>query len=530
MKKYFSFLFVLCFSLVFGSKKPNILFIAVDDLRPELGCYGSNIAVTPNIDKLASQGLLFNKAYCQQSICGPSRASILTGIRPENSGVFHNYLKFREANPNVQTLPQVFVANGYQTVSYGKVFHHGDKDPASWSRIALEGDSSQLAKMGFALEKNRAIRIASRKRMFAKYGAVAKYGLAMGPAYECADVPDNKYKDGYNTDLTIQTLKQLKEEGGKPFFLGIGFHMPHLNWVAPKKYWDLYNPSEILLSSQTEHPKKGAAMGVPPSFELRVRSGIPKTGDLDKALQVKLKHAYLACVSYVDAQVGKILNQLDALGLRDNTIVILWSDHGYHLGEMGHWGKASNYEIATRVPLIISTPQMSSNVRGTKTNALVELLDMYPTLCDLAKISTPKTVEGKSLVPLLKKPNKKWNHWAMSVFPSPALREWGAYPLRPAMRETFFGPLLQQVEDRIKQQQGKKWDRELFENNLMGYSLRMENYRVVFWKNRLQKQAVPVFVELYDHRTDPNETINIAEDCPKIVEKFYRQFMNTTKL
>lgn len=526
MKKCFSIILLLSINIVFAAKNPppNVLFIAVDDLRPELGCYGSDIAITPNIDKLASQGLLFNRAYCQQAICGPSRASIMTGIRPENSGVFHNYIKFREANPTVKTIPQTFIENGYQAVSYGKIFHHGDKDKKSWNREPLKGDASKLAKMGFALPKNQKIRVETRKKMFAKYGSVAKYGLAMGPAYECADVPDNTYKDGMNADLTLETLRQLKKENGKPFFLGIGFHKPHLNWVAPKKYWDLYPASNIKLTNQKKQPEFGATVGLPPSFELRVRSGIPKIGELDKDLQVTLKHAYLACVSYVDAQIGKILNELDALGMRDNTIIVLWSDHGYHLGDMGHWGKATNYEIATRVPFIISTPKMSSKVRGTQTDALVELLDMYPTLCDLAGISTPTTAEGKSLVKLLKKPNRKWNKVAMSVFPSPALREWGAYPIRPAMRETFFGPLLNQVEEKIKKQQGDRWDRALFENNLMGYAMRTDKYRIIFWKDRTQKDADPVYVELYDHQIDPSETKNIADENSAIVKKLYKQF------
>ncbi|MGY6647534.1 sulfatase [Wenyingzhuangia sp. IMCC45574] len=529
MKKYFSCIFLLFVSLAFAQKKPNILFIAVDDLRPELGCYGSDIAITPNIDKLASQGLLFNRAYCQQAICGPSRASIMTGIRPENSGVFHNYLKFREANPNVKTLPQTFIENGYQAVSYGKIFHHGDRDKISWNREPLKGDPTKLAKMGFALPENQKTRIASKKEMFAKYGSVAKYGLAMGPAYECADVPDNAYKDGFNAELTIQTLKDLKKENGKPFFLGIGFHKPHLNWVAPKKYWDLYDASKIKLTNQKNQPENGATVGLPPSFELRVRSGIPKIGGLEKELQLTLKHAYLACVSYVDAQVGKVLNELDALGMRENTIVVLWSDHGYHLGDMGHWGKATNYEIATRVPFILSTPNMSSKVKGKQTDALVELLDIYPTLCDLANIPVPETAEGKSLACLLKNPNKKISKWAMSVFPSPALREWGAYPIRPAMRETFFGPLLKEVERKIKQQQGSKWNRQLFENNLMGYAIRTDQYRVIFWKDRTQKDAEPIYVELYNHKKDPNEIKNIAQSNPKIVKKLYKQFKGITR-
>ncbi|NIJ45326.1 arylsulfatase A-like enzyme [Wenyingzhuangia heitensis] len=523
------FLLTFIFQYTYAQPKPNILFIAVDDLRPELGCYGSKEAITPNIDKLASQGVLFNNAYCQQAICGPSRASIMTGIRPENSGVFHNYIKFREANPNVITLPQNFINNGYQSVHYGKIFHHGDEDPSSWNRTALKTSQNSATKGGFALLENQNIKINDKKEMFAKYGNVAKYGLAMGPAYECADVPDNTYKDGQNTDLAIKTLNAMVKEKSAPFFLGLGFHKPHLNWVAPKKYWDLYNESSLQLPSQVTAPKNGATMGVPPSFELRVRSGIPKTEDFSPELERKLKHAYLACVSYVDAQIGRMLAALDASGERDNTIIVLWSDHGYHLGEMGHWGKATNYEIATRVPLIIATPNMSKKQKGTKTNALVELVDLYPTLCDLAAINVPITAEGKSFAPLLKKPTKKWKKAAFSVFPTPALREWGAYPIRPAMRETYFGPLLKEVEAKIKEQQKENWNRELFENNLMGFAMRTKKHRVVFWKDLKNEDQAPLFVELYNHKKDPLETKNIAKEQPKLVQKLYKQFQQRNK-
>ena len=509
-------------------QKTNILFIAIDDLRPELGCYGSEIAVSPNLDKLATQGLLFNNAYCQQAICGPSRASLLTGIRPETSGVFHNYIKFREVNPDVITLPQLFKNNGYETVYTGKIFHHGDlDDEKSWSRLpALDSMTSKGIKkpVAFALEKNNNERAETRKAMVKKYGDVAKFGLASGIAYESADVSDNTYSDGYNTELAIATLKELKTNKNKPFFLGLGFNKPHLNWVAPKKYWDLYDRNKIALALQNQGPENGAEMGLHPSFELRVRSGIPKKGPIDKELAITLKHAYLACVSYVDAQIGKMINALEEEGLRDNTIIIVWSDHGYHLGDMGIWGKATNYEIATRVPLIIWTPDMPKGSRGKTTDALIELVDMYPTLAELANLDIPKHVEGTSFEPLIENPNTLWKGAAFSQFPSPALREWGAFPIRPAMRETYFGPLLEEVEERIIEQQGDKWDRDMFENNLMGYAMRTENYRFIVWKDRTQPEKKPVFIELYDHKTDPLETINIADNNPKLVSKLMVQF------
>ena len=352
--------------------------------------------------------------------------------------------------------------------------------------------------------------------MFAKYGEAAKRGLASGPAYESADVPDHTYVDGYNTELAINTMKEMAEEK-KPFFMALGFKLPHLNWVAPKKYWDMYEREKIPLATQTSGPKDGAEMGLHASFELRVRAGSPKVGDFDEDLSRTLRHAYCASVSYVDALVGKALASLDDLGIRDNTIIIVWGDHGWHLGEMGIWGKATNYEISARVPLIVSKPGMKAKGQGTK--ALVELLDIYPTLCDLAQIPKPDHLEGKSFAPLLDNPSLKWKTGAVTQFPTPALREWAANPLSPQMRETFFGPLIQEVEARIIKQQGEKWDRELFEKHLMGYTLRTEHHRLIVWRDQRDEKAAPVFMELFDHRTDPTETINIAAKHPALVKQ-----------
>ncbi len=510
----------------YAADRPNVLFIAIDDLRPELGCYGSPIAVTPNLDRLAQEGLLFNRAYCQQAICAASRASLLTGLRPDTCGITHNYVKIRQLNPNVVTLPQYFGLQGYDTVYYGKVFHHGDDDPRSWNRQALAdqlGAGRAPPVDHFLLAENQRFEATTRKEMFAKYGDVAKYGLAMGPAYECADVPDNAYVDGYNTDLAIATLQELAENKQKPFFLALGFNKPHLNWIAPKKYWDLYDRQQIPMSAQVAGPRDGAAMGVHSSFELRVRSGIPKTGEIDPELARTLKHAYLACVSYVDAQLGRMMRALDAAGVRDNTIIIVWGDNGFHLGEMGMWGKATDYEFATRVPLLLWTPGMPAGSRGKKTDALVELIDIFPSLCDLAGLRKPVQLEGTSFAPLLGNPGRPWKQAAFSQFPDPALREWGAYPMRPAMRETYFGPLLNAAEGRIQAQMGIMWDRDLFENHLTGYTMRTDRYRLVVWKDTKHPDTAPLDIELYDHESDPEESRNVAKQNPELIARLTRQ-------
>ncbi|WP_170309948.1 sulfatase [Seonamhaeicola maritimus] len=513
------------------TKKPNILFLAIDDLRPEIGAYGSEIAVTPNLDKFASGGLLFNKAYCQEPICSPSRASLMTGARPETINVIENFTYFREANPHIVTVAQLFKSNGYETVHTGKIFHKpawADNEK-SWSREPAH-DKMTIKKSkapgGYALPENQEFSKKATAEVIAKYGENApRNGLGKGPAYERADVEDTFYEDGYNAELAIATMKDMVEKNpDKPFFLGMGMKKPHLNWMAPSKYWDLYDPEKIKLATLTDAPENGASMGLHPSFELRARYGIPKKGPIDDEMARNLKHAYLACVSYIDAQIGKMIDALDEAGLRDNTIIMIWSDHGFHLGDMGIWCKATNYEIATRVPLMVWTPDMPKGTRGKKSDALVELVDMYPTLCELAGIEKPSHLEGHSFVPLLEDPSQEWKSAAFSQFPTPALREWAANPLSKGMRETYFGPLIEEVEGKIKAQMKDKWDRELFENNLMGYAMRTQKYRFIVWKDYTNKDSEPLFYELYDHQTDPGETKNIADDNPELVKQLMGQF------
>ncbi len=524
MKRLLSFIgLILLASTAQAVDKPNILFIAVDDLRPELGCYDSPIAVSPNLDALAKNGLLFNRAYCQQAICRPSRASLITGARPETTGLFHNYVSLRELQPNILTLPQHFIANGYEAVYCGKIFHNGDTDEGtSWSHEPVKWLKNVKKPAGpYALPENNKMKADSMKLMLAKYGEAARQGLAAGPAYEMADVPDTAYLDGYNTQLAIATMKQMVSKGEKPFFLGMGYKLPHLNWCAPKKYWDLYDPAKIPMAMEVDAPENGAAMGLHASFELRTRAGIPKSGPLGPELSRTLKHAYLASTSYVDAQIGLMVKALEEAGVRDNTIIVVWGDHGWHLGDMGVWGKATNYEIATRVPLLISAPGMKT--RGTKSDALVELVDIFPTLCELAGLSRPEHLEGHSFAPLLDKPDQPWKKAAFSQYPNPALREWAANPLSQEMRETWFGPLIQEVEGRIIAQQGDQWDRELFEKHLMGYTMRTDRYRLVVWRDHRDPKAEPIYVELFDHETDPHETKNIASIHPELVSTLSKQ-------
>ncbi len=510
--------------------QPNILFIAVDDLRTELGCYGSPIVKSPNIDALAKQGVLFNRAYCQEAICGPSRASIMTGVHPETINVIDLFQDFRSNRPDIITIPQHFRGNGYETVFLGKVFHPNETDDEmSWSRkpvLAKHNPNAPKTIAGYALKESQQIFIQNKINLEEQYGKelIEENWLAKGPGYECADVPDDTYEDGYNTNSAIATLQDMVQKKDNPWFLALGFHKPHLDWIAPKKYWDMYNEAELPIATQVNPPKDGAAFGLSESMEVRVSANIPKVGDFSPKLQRTLRHGYFACTSYIDAQIGKMVQALKESGEMENTIIVLWSDHGFNLGEMGYWGKATNYEIATRVPFIIVAPGVTDKVKGKKSDALVGLIDVFPTLCDLAGLKEPAQLEGHSLVPVLKNPDKKWQDAAFSLFPTPALREWAARPFTAPFRQSFFGPLIEKIEARIKAQMGDKWDRNTFENFVMGYAMRTDRYRVVVWKDRRRPNETPLFVEIYDHLLDPDETVNIANGRPELEKKLLVQF------
>ena len=512
-----------------AAEKPNILFIAVDDLRPELNCYGKEYIKSPNIDRLANKGLLFERAYCQEPICNPSRTSIMTGMRPEKNGVFHNNQYFRETKPDAVTMSQYFIQNGYNAAYAGKIFHRDSEADLdhSWNFKTLNPKGIKRPKLigGYALKENQQIHQNNKKELIKQYGKVPG-GLLHGPAYEMADVPDYTYGDGWTTLQAIETMKEMKKSG-KPFFMAAGFKKPHLDFIAPKKYWDMYKPEDLQVALNDKAPDGGATTGLHCSFELRTRHGIPKSGDLGPELSKTLLHAYYACASYVDAQVGMLLDFLEKENLSENTIIVFWGDHGWHLGDMGVWGKATNYEIAARVPFIIHAPGMKS--KGQKTTGLVELMDIFPTLVDLAGLKRPAQLQGKSLTPLLENATLEWKEPVLTQYPNPALREWAALPLSPEMRQTFFGPLITAKEKEIEGQFGSRFDREFFENDLMGYSLRTDKYRFIAWMDRTDHSKAPVMTELYDLSENSFERINIAGKNPELVKELLQKTRDLLK-
>ena len=432
--------------------KPNVLFIAIDDLRPELGCYGVGAIKTPNIDRLAKGGMVFKRAYCQQAVCLPSRSSLITGARPDTTKAWDLSTHFRKAMPDVVTLPQLFKNHGYFTQGMGKICHHGYDDEPSWSVPTTYPKAPHGA--GKRVQNPNGPKVALSPK-------------GRGPVVEKVDGPDNSLHDGELGDMAVAAIQAMKEKK-EPFFLAVGFIKPHLPFNAPRKYWDLYDPAKIPLAANPFPQKDAPKYAVPPGGELRSYSGVPKGWPIKDDFARTLKHGYYAAISYVDAQVGRMLDELDRQGLRENTIIILWGDHGWKLGEHQAWAKHSNVEDDTRAPLILSVPGMAK--AGGATNALVEFVDIYPTLAHLAGLPLPAHLEGTSFKPLLDQPDRPWKSAAFSQFP-----------------------------------RGKA---------LMGYTMRTDRYRYTKWVNRKDPAKVDA-VELYDHQTDPQENTNLAKDPAK---------------
>lgn len=377
-----------------GKEQPlNVLFFFVDDLRPNLGCYGDTSAITPNIDALAKSGVVFTKAYCQQAVCNPSRTSLLTGLRPDEAGVADLETHFRDKVPQVTTLPQLFKNNGYLTLGTGKVYHSIPYiiDSPSWTRPVPDYNV-----YAYALPEN-----------------LVEYGRQT--TYESADVEDTAYPDGISAQNAIRYLEEAKYTK-KPFFIAVGFTKPHLPFCAPKKYWDLYKDKKFIISDR-QRPEGSPEVAFHNWQEFRGYNDIPKEGRLSSEKEQILWHAYFACISYIDAQLGKVMATLNRLDMRKNTIIVFWGDNGYHLGEQDTWGKSTNFELDARVPLIISAPGMKGN--GQSCDAIVETLDIYPTLADLVKLQPESKLSGVSLRPLLENPGEEWKNIAFHQFIRP---------------------------------------------------------------------------------------------------------------
>lgn len=438
-----------------AAQRPNVLLVCVDDLKPLLGCYGAPIIRSPNIDRLATRGVLFERAFCNQAVCSPSRNALMTGLRPQTLGIYDLGTNFRQAAPDAVTLAQYFKQHGYRTEAMGKILHpgHGNhEDPGSWSvpHWRPQGGSYQLSQ---STKRTRTTQAAGER----------------GGATECADVPDDAYADGMIAKEAIARLQAAKARPDQPFFIAVGFLKPHLPFLAPKKYWDLYPRSAFQLPKLQE-PPKGAPKFAPTTWgELRQYSDIPETGPLSVEQQIELIHGYHAATSYTDAQIGRVLDALDESGLAKNTIIVLWGDHGWHLGDHGMWCKHTNYEQAARIPLIVVAPDVAR--AGARSASLVETVDLYPTLCELAGLPVPAGLDGASFTAALKSPSDATKDAVFHVYPR---------------------------------------------KNLLGRAVRTERYRLVEWK-AIGAPTETAVLELYDYQLDPDETENLTEKRPEVV-------------
>ena len=445
--------------------KTNVLFVMADDLRPELASYGSP-AITPNFDRLAKRSVQFDRAYCQQALCNPSRSSMLTGLRPDTLKLWHNSLHFREKNPEVTTMPQWFKEHGYTSRCVGKIFHNWHTkekgDARSWSapeflHYANHGDDAAVVK----------------GEMPPNLASPAPRKYTNVPLYECRDVPDEAYFDGRVAAEAVRVMNEVREQ---PFFLAVGFWKPHAPFNAPKKYWDLYDRAK----QPTLNPAR--PIGAPDiAFQdgRELRGVPPNQVAFTDAQVAEIRHGYFANISYLDAQFGKVLDELDRLKLADRTVIVFCGDHGYHLGEHTQWAKTSNFEYDARVPLMIATPK-STNA-GQRTSSLVELLDLFPTLVDLCGLPRPAGLEGTSLVPVLNDVTKSVKSAAFTQHPRPP----------------YF-------------------DREpTGEPTAMGVSVRTAHVRYTEWRDWKTKKTVAR--ELYDAHQDPTELHN-AIDASALIE------------
>lgn len=490
-----------------AEEKPlNILFIGIDDLKPVLGCYGNSLVKTPNIDRLASRGTIFMNNYCQQAVSGPTRASIMTGMRPDHTRVWDLKTRMRDINPDILSLPQYLGQSGFVTAGIGKIYDSrcvDDKlDEPSWSFPYYKNSDSYYDQrtgepaLNYQLPETR--RLIEKYTKEAEVAGIPKAGIRdwvlerIKPATECADVPDNAYNDGANAlhakDILIMLSRQKK-----PFFFATGFSKPHLPFVAPKKYWDLYDRDKLPLAPFQQHAKDSPDIAYHNSGELRKYSDIPplmsftdqKNGiGLPAGKQKELIHGYYAATSYTDAQVGILLDALDSLGLTSQTVIVLWGDHGWHLGDHDLWCKHTNFEQATRTPLVFCAP----GFKPGKTWSMSEFVDIFPTLCDLSGVPVPPHLQGKSLVPLMKDPSAKVKEYAISQYPRNE-------PGKISGKGNTLG-----------------WE----SGDVMGYSLRTPRFRYTLWMRngfrtfRPFSKDLVMATELYDYQKDPDEKVNVS--------------------
>jgi iduronate 2-sulfatase len=467
-----SLLLLALFAISATAAKPNVLLLLVDDLKPALGCYGDAIAQSPNIDKLAARGMRFDMAYCNQSVCAPSRFTLMLGSHSSSTGLYGLGSQLRQVIPDAVTIPQHFAAHGYRAESLGKIFHigHGNNgDPESFSVPHFKEKVIEYADPA----STEGGMLTREEAYFTNQQLGQIRSLPRGAAYESPDVADEAYADGRVAAETIRRLQAAKTRD-QPFFIAAGFARPHLPFSVPKRYWGLYDPAALPMPTIEDPPADSARIGQKRGGEICNYFPAPNHGEaqaFSPELKRNLIHGYYASVSYVDAQIGKVLNELDRLGLAENTIIVLWGDHGFHLGDLGVWTKHTNYEQANRIPILIAAPGMKPGV----TKQLAESVDIYPTLAELAGLPAPtgpQPIDGVSLVPVLRSPQSRVRAHAYHCYP----------------------------------------------RSTLGRAIRTERYRLVEWRHPGTPRDQAEF-ELYDYAKSPIEQANVAASRPEMVQR-----------
>lgn len=471
-------LLALCPLLLAQAQRPNILLILVDDLKPALGCYGDTAVRTPNIDRLAARGMRFDLAYCNQAVCAPSRFTLMLGSHSTSTGLYGLGSTLRKMLPDAVTMPQHFAKHGqYRTESLGKVFHigHGNEgDPVSFSVPHLKDKVIEYLDP----QSTDGGQLTREEALFTNQKLDQIKQLPRGAAFESPAVNDDAYADGRvaaETMRRLQAAQQRRRADGTPFFIAAGFVRPHLPFSAPKKYWELHDPAKLPMPVFEKLPAGSPEVAHKRGGEISAYKPVPEKDDAEftPGLKRQLIHGYYASTSFVDAQIGRVIDELDRLGLADNTIIVLWGDHGFHLGDLGIWTKHTNYEQANHIPLLIIAPGITQ--AGSSTRQLAESVDIFPTLAELAQLPAPagpQPVDGISLVPVLKDPQARVRDHAYHAFP----------------RKT------------------------------LGRAIRTEQHRLVEWK---KPGAAPesAEIELYDYAADPFETRNLATEQPDVVNR-----------
>jgi iduronate 2-sulfatase len=466
--------FLSCDSLQ-GAGRPNVLLILVDDLKPALGCYGDAAAKTPNIDALAERGMRFDLGYCNQAVCAPSRFTLMLGSHSTSTGLYGLGSQLREIVPDAVTIPQHFAKHGYRTESLGKVFHigHGNEgDPRSFSVPHFADKVIEYRDP----ESTNGGKLTREEALFTNQKLGEIKSLPRGAAFESPVAEDGDYADGRVAAETIERLRAAKgrrERDGTPFFIAAGFVRPHLPFSAPKKYWDLYDAAALPMPENESFPEGAPEVALKRGGEIKAYKPVPEEGPIGEGLKRKLIHGYYASASYVDAQIGKVIEEVDRLGLGEETVIVLWGDHGFHLGDLGIWTKHTNYEQANRIPILIHAPGVTKPNSSTRQPA--ESVDIFPTLAELAGLPAPRgpqPIDGVSLVPVLKDPDVRVRDHAFHAYPRKKL----------------------------------------------GRAIRTERFRLVEWKARGMPAATAEY-ELYDYESDPHETVNLAAKMPEILAK-----------